>query len=191
MSGVNPSTSHLPGTVPLWAAGKEPLPPGLTEEDRPMWEQNKKMEKFMAAGIESCPAKTLLAGGAGFGIGAFFSLMSASFAYEDPYLRQQTRPEIGNAQKARQIFKEMGKGMYSSGKSFGKIGALFAGVECIIESYRAKNDIYNSVSAGFFAGGILARNSGPKGAISGGLAFAAFSAAIDLLFIRREASDED
>jgi import inner membrane translocase subunit TIM22 len=28
----------------------------------------------------------------------------------------------------------MGKGMWSSGKSFGKIGALFAGVECVIES---------------------------------------------------------
>lgn len=36
------------------------------------------------------------------------------------------------------------------------------------------------------AGGVLARNSGPKAALGGGLAFAAFSAAIDLLFMRRE-----
>ena len=43
----------------------------------------------------------------------------------------------------------------------------------------------NSVAAGFVAGGILARNSGPKAAFGGGLAFAAFSAAIDL-FLRRE-----
>ena len=43
----------------------------------------------------------------------------------------------------------------------------------------------NSVAAGFVAGGILARNSGPKADFGGGLAFAAFSAAIDL-FLRRE-----
>jgi len=54
--------------------------------------------------------------------------------------------------------------------------------------YRAKNDIYNSISAGFISGGILARSSGPKGVLSGGLAFAAFSAAIDM-FIRREPSE--
>lgn len=55
--------------------------------------------------------------------------------------------------------------------------------------YRAKNDIWNSVSSGFLAGGILARNSGPKAAFGGGLAFAAFSAAIDMLFLRREPSE--
>ena len=70
----------------------------------------------------------------GFGIGAFFSLMSASFAYEDPYLRQQTQAGLNTAQKAREIFRDMGKGMWKSGKGFGKVGALFAGTECIIES---------------------------------------------------------
>jgi hypothetical protein len=43
----------------------------------------------------------------------------------------------------------------------------------------------NPVAAGFLAGGILARNSGPRAAVGGGMAFAAFSAAIDL-FLRRE-----
>lgn len=62
--------------------------------------------------------------------------MSASFAYEDPYLRAQTQVGLNTAQKASQIFKEMGKGMWTSGKSFGKIGALFAGIECVIEGVR-------------------------------------------------------
>lgn len=48
--------------------------------------------------------------------------------------------------------------------------------------------MYNSVGAGFFAGGVLARNSGPKAVLGGGLAFAAFSAAIDL-FLRREPAE--
>lgn len=43
----------------------------------------------------------------------------------------------------------------------------------------------NPVAAGFVAGGVLARNSGPKAAVGGGLAFAAFSFAIDL-FLRRD-----
>jgi mitochondrial import inner membrane translocase subunit TIM22 len=128
--------------------------------------------------------------------------MSASFAYEDPLLRQQSQAGLNTGQKAKEIFKDMGKGMWRSGKGFGKVGALFAGTECVIEGvsanlaviinldlywqqYRAKNDITNSVAAGFVAGGILARNSGPKAAFGGGLAFAAFSAAIDL-FLRRE-----
>ena len=42
----------------------------------------------------------------------------------------------------------------------------------------------NPVAAGFVAGGVLARNSGPSGVLGGGLAFAVFSAAIDL-FLRR------
>jgi import inner membrane translocase subunit TIM22 len=46
----------------------------------------------------------------------------------------------------------------------------------------------NPIAAGFVAGGVLARNSGPKAALGGGLAFAAFSAAIDL-FLRREPSE--
>ena len=54
--------------------------------------------------------------------------------------------------------------------------------------YRAKNDMVNPVAAGFVAGGILARNAGPKAVVVGGLAFAAFSAAIDL-FLRREPSE--
>lgn len=69
----------------------------------------------------------------GLGIGAFFSLMSTSFAYEDPYLRAQSQAGMNNTQKAREIFKDMGKGMWRSGKGFGKVGALFAGIECVIE----------------------------------------------------------
>ena len=32
------------------------------------------------------------------------------------------------------VFKEMGKGMWRSGKGFGKGGAIYAGVECCIEA---------------------------------------------------------
>ena len=54
----------------------------------------------------------------GFAIGAFFSLMSASFAYEDPLMRQS----LTTAQKTSEIFREMGRNMWRSGKGFGKVG---------------------------------------------------------------------
>lgn len=43
----------------------------------------------------------------------------------------------------------------------------------------------NAVSGGFVTGAILARNSGPRGAIAGAIGFAAFSAGIEM-FLRRE-----
>ena len=46
----------------------------------------------------------------------------------------------------------------------------------------------NPIAGGFVTGAILARNSGPKAAFGGGLAFAAFSAVIDL-FLRRETAE--
>lgn len=64
--------------------------------------------------------------------------MSASFAYEDPLLRQQSQAGLNNTQKAREIFKEMGRNMWRSGKGFGKVGALFAGLECAVESVRTR-----------------------------------------------------
>ncbi|KIM56564.1 hypothetical protein SCLCIDRAFT_17156 [Scleroderma citrinum Foug A] len=178
----------LPLVAPLYPAGREPLPPGMSEEDREQLMQAKKYQSWMMMGMESCAAKTAMAGVGGLGIGAFFSLMSASFAYEDPYLRQQTQAGLSNTQKAREVFKDMGRGMWKTGKGFGKVGALFAGIECVIEAYRAKNDIINPVAAGFVAGGILARNSGPKAVFGGGLAFAAFSGVIDW-FLHKPSSE--
>ena len=66
---------------------------------------------------------------AGFGIGAFFSMMQASFAIEDPL----SRADLSTRQKTVAMFKEMGQNMYKSGRGFGKVGAIYAGVECVIE----------------------------------------------------------
>ncbi len=70
----------------------------------------------------------------GFAMGGFFSLMSATFAYEDPLTRAST--QMANAGTRAQtvfVFKEMGRNMWSSGKGFAKVGALYSGIECCIE----------------------------------------------------------
>jgi import inner membrane translocase subunit TIM22 len=72
----------------------------------------------------------------GFGMGAFFSMMSTSFAYEDPLSRTWQTSTMNTTQKTAQIFKDMGKGMWRSGRGFGSVGALYAGIECVIEGVR-------------------------------------------------------
>lgn len=54
--------TSLPLVAPLFPAGKEPLPPGLTEEDRAQFLQAKKYQTWMSHGMESCAAKTVIAG---------------------------------------------------------------------------------------------------------------------------------
>lgn len=55
----------FPGLVPLHIPGKEPLPPGVTEEERDAFDKMKKTEKFMSMGAETCAFKTVIAGGGG------------------------------------------------------------------------------------------------------------------------------
>ncbi|KAK4689721.1 hypothetical protein P7C73_g376, partial [Tremellales sp. Uapishka_1] len=167
-----------PLLAPIYLPGQEPFPPGTTPSEREEFAQMQSYTKMMNLAMESCVFKVVLSGGAGFGLGAFFSLMSATFAYEDPLTRASNQVKGTRAQTVF-IFKEMGRNMWSSGKGFAKVGAIYSGVECCIEGYRAKNDITNAVSAGFLAGAILAFRSGPKAMIGGGAAFAGFSGAID------------
>lgn len=62
---MNGSSPTYPGQVPIYAPGKEPLPPGFTEEDRAAIQQTKKWEGYAGMAMESCAVKTVLAGGAG------------------------------------------------------------------------------------------------------------------------------
>ena len=281
--------NKMPMVAPIYLPGKEPLPPGLTEEHREQLRQTLKYQGYVVSAMESCVGKAAISGVLGFGLGAFFSLMSASFSIDDPLrqtmidraaaeqaqkLQQEEEAKkarilangsksinatvqattastnasvntpksalsatgiasnLGHAsnaplhqaapktatqklltklpgssyfkdlpppppqlpaqsmQSTKEFFIQTGRSMYSSGKGFGKVGALYSGIECCVESYRAKNDMVNPVLGGFLAGGILARNTGPMTAFSSAMAFAAFSGAIDL-FLRRETKDED
>ncbi|BGO93744.1 RHTO0S10e04434g1_1 [Rhodotorula toruloides] len=160
-----------------------------TEDERREIISQMKQIRLVQEGMESPVAKAAISGAMGFGIGAFFSLMGSSFTIEDPLQREQYAG-MNTRQKAKVIFGDMGKSMWRQGKGFGMVGALYAGTECIVEGFRAKNDIYNSIYAGLISGAVLARNSGPRAMVLGGMGFAAFSAAIDS-YMRRDTPDED
>ncbi|OIW30280.1 mitochondrial import inner membrane translocase, subunit Tim17/22 [Coniochaeta ligniaria NRRL 30616] len=140
--------------------------------------------KWLSNMMESCYAKTAMAGVAGFGLGGMFGIFMASMAYDTPFQTATTGAQtpISSLPLRKQLahgFKDMGKRSYSTAKNFGAVGALFSGIECGIEGLRAKNDLGNGVAAGCLTGAILARNGGPQAAAVGCAGFAAFSAAID------------
>ncbi|KAK1926772.1 mitochondrial import inner membrane translocase subunit TIM22 [Papiliotrema laurentii] len=182
-------SNPIPLLAPVYLPGQEPLPPGIAPEEIQAWRQAQQYQKWIGYVPESCPFKVVLSGGAGFALGGFFSLMSATFAYEDPLSRASSQM-ANQGTKAQTIFvmKEMGRNMWSSGKGFAKVGALFSAYECAIEGYRAKNDHWNGLAGGFCAGATLARSSGIVGMLGGGAAFAAFSGAIEW-YLRKAPAD--
>ena len=56
---------NIPMVAPVFPAGKEPLPPDITEEERENYMQARKYQNWMTTGMESCVAKTVIAGGGG------------------------------------------------------------------------------------------------------------------------------
>lgn len=134
----------------------------------------------MQSGMESCVAKSILSGGAGFALGGAFGLFMSSMSYDTSMSAQsQALANLPWRQQLRAGLKDMGSRSFSSAKNFMMIGAMYSGTECCIEGLRAKNDLTNSVAAGCITGGALAYKAGPQAAALGCGGFAAFSAAID------------
>lgn len=145
MATLNPGLQ--PYLTPIYLPGREPLPPGCTEDDRPQLAQMKMWQNYTSTAMESCPAKCVLSGAAGFALGGFFSLLSASLSVDDPLRRSNLAaaqalalekglpppPEMSTGQQTKLFFKETGRSMYTSARGFGKVGALYAGIECCIE----------------------------------------------------------
>ena len=46
-------------------------------------------------------------------------------------------------------------------KQFAVLTALFSGVECVVEKYRAKHDVWNPVISGCAVGATLSASGGP------------------------------
>ncbi len=105
-------------------------------------------EKRIVAVMESCPAKCVMSGVGGFGMGALFGLFTASV---DPLhtINPHQIPTL------KEIAREMGTRAYSTGKNFALLGIMFSAFECNIETYRAKTDLYNGFLSGFCTGGVL------------------------------------
>ncbi|KAL5477987.1 hypothetical protein EMCRGX_G024859 [Ephydatia muelleri] len=135
------------------------------------------MELRMHRVLESCPFKTATSYVVGYAFGGALGLLTAGL---DPAI-------VGEPGKAatistRQALREMLDRGKSLAKNFALIGAMFAGTECLLESYRGKSGMSNSVAAGCITGGAIGLRAGVTAAVAGCGGFAAFSVAIDYFF---------
>eukprot|EP00526_Cylindrotheca_closterium_P015165 CAMPEP_0113632756 /NCGR_PEP_ID=MMETSP0017_2-20120614/17032_1 /TAXON_ID=2856 /ORGANISM="Cylindrotheca closterium" /LENGTH=251 /DNA_ID=CAMNT_0000543337 /DNA_START=91 /DNA_END=846 /DNA_ORIENTATION=- /assembly_acc=CAM_ASM_000147 len=64
-------------------------------------------------------------------------------------------------------------------RNFAFITGVFGGSECLVEKFRGKHDVWNSVASGCITGAALQAKSGPQAAAVGCGGFAAFSLVID------------
>eukprot|EP01089_Gocevia_fonbrunei_P014356 TRINITY_DN3919_c0_g3_i1.p1 TRINITY_DN3919_c0_g3~~TRINITY_DN3919_c0_g3_i1.p1 ORF type:complete len:215 (-),score=43.11 TRINITY_DN3919_c0_g3_i1:72-716(-) len=128
-------------------------------------------------------AQATVAGfGFGFLMGAFFSSLGSAEASNTFYrYGMPDPPKIHWRVQVLEGFKGAGRNGMFMAKTFAVVGALYSGIECVIEKKRGKADIYNAVYAGCATGGLLGIRAGPTAACFGCAGFAAFSAGIELL----------
>ncbi|CAK9439662.1 uncharacterized protein LODBEIA_P37620 [Lodderomyces beijingensis] len=175
--------------LPLWGVYQGPQPPKKSLQEMTQQEQAEAGAQSFINFMQSCPGKTAMAGVSGFALGGFFGLFMASMSYDVPLGTDAVKhiSDLPFKQQMKLQFSDMAKRSYSSAKNFGYIGLVYSGVECTIESFRAKHDIYNGVSAGCITGAGLAIKAGPSAAFIGCAGFAAFSLAIDM-YLNSDAS---
>ena len=159
-----PKKKRKPGSPNTYTRIEMPTPEMMASED------------FM----NNCAVRTIMSTVMGAGLGVAFGVFMGTMdtSHIDGSL-------TADAQKKtfRETMKEVGKSTWSRSKSYGKgfatMGALFSGSECVIETYRARHDMWNSIYAGCSAGAIMAHSGGPKAMCFGCGSFAAFSYLID------------
>jgi len=128
-----------------------------------------KEELMMTNVTESCLFRSCMSFVVGGALGGFIGLFNSSMA--------PTQATV--AMSTRETLVDMKNTIVSNAKGFAFIGFMFAGVECVVESHRAKTDWRNSVYAGGITGGLMGLRAGMKAAGFGAAGFAAFSLAID------------
>ncbi|KAL8566420.1 hypothetical protein ACOMHN_011998 [Nucella lapillus] len=151
--------------------GPDKRPPSsLPSVGIPQFTQTKQ-ELFVHSIFESCAFKSSLSCVMGFALGGVFGLFTASV---DPMSTMSTETPT-----TRMVLREMKNRSMSYGKNFAMVGFMFAGTECLLESYRGKSDFANGPLSGGIVGGIIGFRAGLKPGLLGAAGFAAFSTLID------------
>ena len=112
---------------------------------------------------ESCGSKILVGGVMGsvmgYGLGVFMGALGENSAIQ--IIKGREVPTAPLREQMRQAFKATALKSKGWAKSFGILTALFGGIECVIEKYRAKHDVWNPVLSGCVVGATLAAKAGP------------------------------
>jgi hypothetical protein len=112
---------------------------------------------------ESCGGKIILGAVMGSVLGVGLGLFMGAMGDVSPIQVIQGRevPQTPLREQMRIAYKSTILKSSGWAKSFGILSALFGGVECVIEKYRAKHDVWNPVISGCIVGGTLSASGGP------------------------------
>jgi import inner membrane translocase subunit TIM22 len=113
----------------------------------------------------------------GVGLGIFMGAMGDVSPIQ--IIRGREVPQATLTEQTRIAFKSTMSKTRGWAKSFGVLSALFGGVECLIEKYRAKHDVWNPVASGCVVGAALSAKGGPAASCIGCVGFAGFSLVVD------------
>lgn len=102
----------------------------------------------------------LVTGGVlGVGMGVFMGMMNDPSPIQ--VIKGREVPQAPLREQMRVAYRSMASRSYGWAKSFAVLTALFGGIECVIEKYRAKHDVWNPVISGCAVGATLSAKSGP------------------------------
>mmetsp|Transcript_10004 Transcript_10004/g.10490 ORF Transcript_10004/g.10490 Transcript_10004/m.10490 type:complete len:205 (+) Transcript_10004:3-617(+) len=131
---------------------------------------------------ESCGGKIIsgifIGGILGVGMGLFMSAMGGDISQIQVWKGREIPPPPVREQIRAGYKGTLGK-MKGWSKNFAILTALFGGVECVIEKYRSKHDVWNPVASGCVVGATLSASGGPTAACLGCVGFAGFSYLMD------------
>ena len=114
--------------------------------------------------LNACGTKIIVGGITGgvlgVGLGLFMGAMSGDVS-PIQIVNGREVPQAPLREQVRAAFKATGSKSIGWMKNFGVLTALFGGIECVIEKYRAKHDVWNAVISGCAVGATLSAKAGP------------------------------
>ena len=172
-----------PPSLPIGGTRSGYVPKLVSPPGRPGGGRGSAMVQMDPFGFtESCMMKPLMTVPLGFVMGAAFGVFMGSWeGISPPVLLPGVPmpPAKPMVEEFRATGRQMGRKARNWSRNFAVITAIFSGTECVLERIRAEDDMWNSISAGFISGAVLAIKQGPQAMLLGGAGFAAFSYVID------------
>lgn len=132
---------------------------------------------------ESCAFKIVTGAMMGSVLGVGLGLFMGAMGDVSPIQIVNGRevPQAPVREQLRAGYKSTAMKASGWARNFGVLTAMFGGVECLIEKYRGKHDVWNPVVSGCIVGGTLSAKGGPAAACVGCAGFAGFSLLMDAI----------
>lgn len=130
----------------------------------------------------SCSGKAAIGVFAGGAMGAVMGIFLGAMSDATPPVTVIAGKEVPQAPLREQIKVTIRATAEKSKywcRQFAFITGVFGGTDCLVEKFRGKHDVWNSVASGCITGAALQAKQGPQAAAMGCGGFAAFSLVID------------